>query len=217
MISYQGIVEKRPANHHNHVHQVNSYKICLHKYTSTHLDIYTFETSYFNKWGKRLGHLYITFYGLLFISPNRRIHILEHHLQNVSTQLHIYTSTHLRLHIVKSTQRSKVKGFHTACILIFIFMDCFSFLKIVGFIFWNTIYKMCPHIYTSTHLRLHISKSKVKGFGTACIRITFYGLLFISPNHRIHILEHHLQNVSTHLHIYTSTHFYTFETSFFKK
>ena len=25
MISYQGIVEKRPANHHNHVHQVNSY------------------------------------------------------------------------------------------------------------------------------------------------------------------------------------------------
>ena len=85
-------------------------------------------------------------------------------------------------------------------------MDCSSFLQIVGFIFWNTIYKMCLHIYTSTHLRLHISKSKVKGFHTSCIRITFYELLFISPNHRIHILEHHLQNVSTHLHIYTSTH-----------
>jgi hypothetical protein len=85
-------------------------------------------------------------------------------------------------------------------------MDCSSFLQIIGSIFWNTIYKMCLHIYTSTHLRLHISKSKVKGFGTSCIRITCYGLLFVSPNHRIHILEHHLQNVSTHLHIHTSTH-----------
>ena len=68
----------------------------------------------------------------------------------------------------------------------------------------------CTHLHMYTHLRLHISKSKVKGFDTSCIRITFYGLLSISPNRRILILEHHLQNVSTHLHNYTTTHLHIY-------
>ena len=106
-------------------------------------------------------HTYINLYGLLFIFPNRRILILEHHLQKVSTHLHIYT---FETSYFKKQGKRLPNLMHTYCF----FMDCFSFLQIIRFIFWNTIYKMCLHIYTSTHLhiytylRLHISKSKVK-------------------------------------------------------
>ena len=155
------------------------YKMCLHIYTSTHLRLH-FSKSKVKGFDTACILIFIFMDCFSFLQIVGSIFwntIYKMCLHNyTSTHLHIYTSTHLRLHIVKSTPRSKVKGFHTACILIFIFMDCFSFLKIVGFIFWNTIYKMCLHIYTSTHLRLHISKSKVKGFGTHAT----YHLLWIA-------------------------------------